>query len=303
MDYNFETVNCIICGSDNTYPVSDKGQFNLPANVVLCKECGLGYLNPRWDKNSYLNFYKNEYDKYYRPHIIDKKAGKAVRDNDIIKRFERYNLFPEHVNNILDIGSGEGTNLSDLGEHFHESKLFAIEPSLTAQNNLKGSGIILVSDSIDSSWTEAYKGNFDLIIMRHVAEHFMDPISALSKINGVLSDKGVIYLAVPDSLKPNQNLEKRWFRAVHTYYFNKYSLRNLMSKTGFEIIKLVEGDDFNQGELYLMARKTNNPVSLNISEDHFTIQKEIFNLRLKREGNYFHKVISLTNRIVKKIIK
>jgi len=68
-DYDFEIVDCNVCGENNTEQISSKGKFGLPANVVLCKNCGLGYLNPRWNSEAYINFYSNNYDDLYRPDI------------------------------------------------------------------------------------------------------------------------------------------------------------------------------------------------------------------------------------------
>jgi hypothetical protein len=55
MAFVFETVTCNICGADDFDLLATEGQFGLPTHVGLCRQCGLGYLNPRWDKNSYLS--------------------------------------------------------------------------------------------------------------------------------------------------------------------------------------------------------------------------------------------------------
>ncbi|MGB1103628.1 MAG: hypothetical protein ACPG21_08370 [Crocinitomicaceae bacterium] len=47
MDYNTEKVNCNLCGEDDTDLLSTVGQHGIPINLVICKNCGLGYLNPR----------------------------------------------------------------------------------------------------------------------------------------------------------------------------------------------------------------------------------------------------------------
>lgn len=67
MNYQFEKVKCNLCGSNDYEKVCEEGKFGLPTNVILCKECGLGYLNPRWDGDSYMNFYRYEYDKCKLP--------------------------------------------------------------------------------------------------------------------------------------------------------------------------------------------------------------------------------------------
>ena len=137
MDYKFETVNCNLCNSSNYRTVSNKGKFGLPTIVVICLECGLCYLNPRWNKESYLHFYQSEYDKYYRPHIKKKPTVNRKVINPIEFRLRQLGFFPKNAKHILDIGSGEGNNLFHFKSLLQDSKLYAIEPSLESQNILK----------------------------------------------------------------------------------------------------------------------------------------------------------------------
>lgn len=290
MDYNLESVACAICKNVETELISKKGQFDLPLNVVLCKKCGLGYLNPRWDKKGYADFYKNEYDKFYRPEITTEFKVENPDSNIIIKRLKQSQMLPNTLMSILDIGSGAGKNLLSLGQLYPKSNLFAIEPSMKSQKILKDNGVSILSNDIDSNWENQCDEKFDLIIMRHVLEHFLDPISALKKVEHILNTNGIVYLAVPNNLNPTANLDKSWFRVVHTYYFNKYSLHNLFALTGLKILKLVEGDLDNRGEVFLVATKTNVNIPQEISTKHFEIQKQVFLKKRRKENSFIRRV-------------
>lgn len=305
MDYTFEFVKCNICGSDNYYEISNKGQFGLPANVVICKECGLVYLNPRWDSDSYLDFYKHKYDNYYRPRLTTNNPSKGKPKNHvnpILKRIEELGLVPEKINNILDIGSGEGENLIDFGARYPDSKLYAIEPSQKSQKYLKISDINLITDDVNADWEEDYVGMFDIIIMRHVLEHFLNPVMILKKVRKVLSEKGILYVAVPNNLNPTQNLQNSWFRVVHTYYFNRYSLANILTISNLMALKIVEGDDSNSGEVFLIAKQSTGKNLLSTSKEHYVIQKDKFISILKKENKFINKVLTRPRRILKKLI-
>lgn len=301
MQYNYEKVKCAVCKNDNTFPLSNKGQFDLPVNVVLCKDCGLGYLNPRWDNQSYMNFYATDYDKYYRVPVKNDNPENYAK-NPIIRRLDKQKLIDSNVKNILDIGSGEGENLRDLGRYFKGSKLYAIEPSPTAQDCLRKLNINILGSDINEQWEKNGIQKFDLIIMRHVLEHFLDPVAVLNKVNEVLSPNGIVYIAVPNSLNPNFNLESHWFRVVHTYYYNKYSLINLTSLANLKIINLLEGDDINSGEVFLMAKKSESKIPLNISNKHYQIQKKIFDVQLKKERTLLYKSIKLSKKLKNKFV-
>lgn len=273
----------------------------MPTNVVLCKECGLGYLNPRWDRESYLRFYRKEYDKYYRPDISKIELSESA-NHPIGMRFKKYDLLPKEVKNILDIGSGEGSNLRYFKSLFPNSKLFAIEPSTESQKHLEKLGVCIVDDDVDNSWHRDYQSKFDIIIMRHVIEHFMNPVQIMTKIRSILSSSGVVYLAAPNNLNPVQRLESSWFRNVHTYYFNKYSLRNLLKIAGFKPLLLVEGDEFNIGEVYLVARKSDIESRPEFTRRHYEEQLVVFTKKLKNDRNVLHSGIRLMKNIFNKLL-
>ncbi|MFK8038657.1 MAG: class I SAM-dependent methyltransferase [Crocinitomicaceae bacterium] len=301
MDNKLESVNCNICRNDNFELISNKGQHNIPLSVGLCKECGLGYLNPRWNADGYIEFYKNEYDKYYRPELISNKSAVGFKINPILQRLKDRDIVPNKLKTVLDIGSGAGDNLLDVRKQFTDSKLFAIEPSLESQEVLKNNNINILSDDVNANWDSKSTTKFDLIIMRHVLEHFLDPLAILKRVKNVLDEKGVLYIAVPNNLAPNQSLEKSWFRVVHTYYFNKYSLKNILDLAGLDCIEIVEGDKFNAGEVFLMAKKGNLEKEIKIDKEHYITQKAVFESVKKKQNSPVYKLTQTLKKMIKRI--
>lgn len=301
VNYTFETISCNLCGSDSEQLVSDKGRFGLPTNVVLCRNCGLGYLNPRWTAESYIKFYQEDYDTYYRPTMSKDMQSWEQQQNPMMLRLESLGVIPNNVQSILDIGSGEGLNLKFLGREFPNAKQYAIEPSQESQLLLKKSGVDVISESVDTDWNVEYTGKFDIIVMRHVLEHFMNPLEAMKKVRNALSPSGILYLAVPNNLNPTRELETNWFRNVHTYYFNKYSLENLMKLSGFKVQSLNEGDEYNRGEVYLVA-SCSNVEQPTFSQKHFETQSLVFQDKLKSDNSVINKLVSSLKRLKKKVV-
>ena len=65
------------------------------------------------------------------------------------------------------------------------------------------------------------------------------------KISSKLSAKGVLYIAVPNMMKPFGNLRRYWFRVPHIWYFSTSTLlritklvklKSLTIKDGYELI-------------------------------------------------------------------
>ena len=298
-----EVVSCAVCNSSDLEEISTQAQFNIEAHVCVCNDCGLSFLSPRWDKATYLDFYINKYDHYYRENPSKLPAEKdPFSYYPIIKRIEKSLANTNTPSKILDIGSGDGSKLESIQKAYPEAAFFAIEPSGTLQKELTKRNITFVSNDIETTWESQYQ-NFDFIIMRHVLEHMLDPISVLKKLHNVMADNGIIYIAVPNALNLDTPLTSFFFRAVHTYYFSPLSITNILKKAGFEIIDIKPGDENLKNELFLFAKKSNISNDLVINKQNATEQIKSYKAKLKEENSLPFKIklgiTSLFNFIIK----
>ncbi len=130
--------------------------------------------------------------------------------------------------NILDVGCGYGLGLKYLKEQLPNASLYGIEASPDGIKSMQSIkiGATLITDDFDSPWENKYENKMDLIILRHVFEHLLDPIESLNKLRKSLKPTGLIYFAVPDMIDIRTNLRDYdywWeyiFRSVHTYYYS-----------------------------------------------------------------------------------
>jgi SAM-dependent methyltransferase len=299
---DFENVSCVLCGSNDHDLLCTHGQHNLPAYVVLCKNCGLGFLNPRWTESRYSKFYATEYDKYYRTYLV--KKGESVVSNTVIPqtvpafvRMKNAGIMPDSIRAILDIGSGSGGFIQQARTVFPSADYFAIEPSHNCQEVLRSINVALVSDNVNSAWDETFKGKFDFINMRHVLEHFLDPLSVLKKVRETLITDGLVCIAVPNSGKPGLPLLSYFFRAVHTYYFNRSTLVALAARAGLEPVLIIEGDKFNQHELVIVCSKGD---FISETPSVYSAQKQIFLPFIRHERSLGYKLKQAVRRVLGK---
>lgn len=238
MNIEWVAVECHICHSKKNpeplklhgSPLVD-GQFGYAVHPVIC-ECGLVYLNPRWSKDDYNVFYEKYYDDLYRLEIKPDYGVDGVIKN-MVTILDRINIhIGKKVVNILDVGCGHGYGLKYLKEQIPDSTIYGIESSPECCKTLKIEtiGATLITTDFDSNWTDKYKDKFDLIILRHVVEHMLEPIESMKKLKTVLGKKGFIYLSTPDMMHPRIELRdydkwwEYWFRPVHPYYYCKETL-------------------------------------------------------------------------------
>jgi SAM-dependent methyltransferase len=249
-----EPVACHICGG-SPQTIITQGQFGLPAHVAICRGCGLVYLNPRWSRARYQQFYAHEYNQYFRiitaPDIYTKRVSTIVQCiNQATSRRE--------FATILDVGSGDGFTLDALKGQYQATTLLSIESSQTEQNMLRQKGYHLIAEDVDSDWHLAYANSVDLVIMRHVIEHFLDPVGVLQKVASVLKPDGLLYLATPDMMNPRGDLTRYWFRVVHTYYFSEITLRRTFMQAQLELAAPVMHES---SEMICILRRAERPYS------------------------------------------
>lgn len=295
-----EIAGCSLCGSSKADTVCEHGQFGLPAHVVVCQACGFSYLSPRWTKARYSIFYAQEYDRYYRPEVISQNEGKS-KYLPVIAIVERMKASAnwKHFKRVLDIGSGMGhalIYLRDLADG--SSKYAAIEPSLKCQENLRAESIQLISDDVDSDWDDQHKGTFDFVIMRHVVEHFHEPMSVLKKVRNVLTEDGLVYVAVPNAANPTRPVRSHFFRVVHISYFTPRSLKGLLNMSGFEVLSMIEGDPHDKHEVVAICRKGPEIKYKGDRRDH---DKQMMIYAASSRWDLFHEIKSKLVRLLRRL--
>ncbi|MFZ5775057.1 MAG: class I SAM-dependent methyltransferase [Thermodesulfobacteriota bacterium] len=242
----WETMRCHLCGAIPEQPVllADEplthGQFGYEVHPVIC-QCGLVCLNPRWTPATYGEFYARHYDPLYRLEIKPDYGVDGVRRNmaEVWGRVRPHMAASGAGLTILDAGCGSGHGLAYLKEQEPEATICGIEASPECRRILTEEvGAELLDSDLDGPWVEKNQGRFDLIILRHVVEHFLTPVETLRRLRTTLSDGGRIYIAVPDMMHPRTVLRdydkwwEYWFRAVHPYYYCRETLFSTLALAG-----------------------------------------------------------------------
>jgi SAM-dependent methyltransferase len=205
-----EATLCNLCGSDDTklrFQLRDYRLYVDDAlwNVVECRRCGLGYLNPQPTSEELARYYPPEYFA---------RRGEFSR---------RYGRLAQHVTSVppgrlLDVGTARGDFLALMQERGWE--VVGIEPSPAAGNpyNLEIHQAHFPEESpLDS---EA----FDVITAWAVFEHLHDPGRAFAECARMLRPGGSLLVQVPN-LRSLQALARLEDIPRHLYFFSERTLR------------------------------------------------------------------------------
>ena len=98
------------------------------------------------------------------------------------------------------------------------------EPSEFLSNFSKTKGINIINGFIND-----IKGEYDLVIMRHVFEHLLNPVHELKKLRKHI--KKYLFIEVPGCVNSIPSIQN-----AHNYYFSLNTLNYILNKCGFKKI-------------------------------------------------------------------
>lgn len=126
-------------------------------------------------------------------------------DFDVMHKFMIRSFEPFFVEgNVLELGSYKGDFTKRLLPYF--KSIHGIEASSEAIKEAKeklGNKVEFIESTFEDFRTDQL---YDNIILTHTLEHLEDPVFILSKINQWLSDKGRLFLVVPNANAPSRQI-------------------------------------------------------------------------------------------------
>lgn len=232
-----------LCGSDNVELIAAIDRFSLPFRSYICANCGLIFTSPYISEISLGQYYNT----YYHPltfGTLDENINLFSRDQGRkIFNWVRPFLMSKRVN-VFEVGAGNGSNLREFGaaacNDNVECGLFGIEfnESFVAYGN--NNGTKLASTKL-SEYVECCKIKFDVIILSHVLEHFIDIGFQLDLLRRVSHKNTIIYIEVPGVLDLKNKFVYgydfiRFLTHAHNFNFTKLSLIYVMSLYGYTLL-------------------------------------------------------------------
>jgi len=234
---------CHVCSSRTLYicdlsqalrrVTSDCRPWKSGGSVGVCENCGIiqHVVDKTWRKE--ISQIYQEYDIYHQgcgvENAIFPFGGEVPmpRSKKFLKRFYDEISLPKQ-GNILDVGCGNATFLSEFKLKYPQWALFGQDP-----NSKNSQAANFTKDDIDFYHCpiEKIDETFDLITLFHVLEHIEGPIEFLTKLKSKLKKDGKIVIQTP-------NLEQNPFDLVvadHCSHFTMDNFNKLTDPAGLEI--------------------------------------------------------------------
>ena len=232
-------VKCNLCGANDylRLPVKNiRANTHKKIKLVICNNCGLLYLNPRWTNARYVQFYQKEYrdlvgipiDVLHQRELLQQMQLRGSRCLSFCHEFIGPN------SKVLEVGCSNGGILRAF-QFAGYKKLFGVEPNVAesqfARDNL---GLRVVTGMLEDANFEPE--SFDLILIVASIDHFQDPLNYLQQMHKLSLPGGYLFVDAYDTLQLLK-IGRLFVKMDHCYYFTAATLNRLLAKAGWETIK------------------------------------------------------------------
>lgn len=272
------------------------GETSEDVQLCHCRSCGFCYYNPRLEsdevKRLYDGYRGSEYQRMRQRHEpmyteeFNAALGKDPREQKVRKELLREYLRSERnldeIRSVLDYGGDRGQFICDelcaAERYVYEISGTAPEPGIHSLTSLD----------------ECKRRRFDLIMCCHLLEHASDPLEELEGILTLADRDTMIYIELPyvfvfrdisASMKERvvslgltlipqtlidvfaQRFRDSFIMHEHINFFNGSSLRELLERSGLDVLRLDVPSDNIGPEQHSIIRCLARKKSVSGSDD------------------------------------
>lgn len=136
---------------------------------------------------------------------------------------------------LLDIGAGTGDFVNSC-KITKKWTAIGIEPNPKARKLAQNKGIEIVEN-----YEQLPQKTFNVITLWHVLEHLPDLENQIRKINSLLTENGILIVAVPNFKSWDAQHYKQFWAAYdvprHLWHFSKTSIEKIFTAKGFQLLE------------------------------------------------------------------
>ena len=278
-------ITCPVCNKTDFEFVYKGEEENIQYQYVICKDCGLVFINPRMSEKEYKDFYQRD----FKEKDFEKQFKRDIKRGKDFIFYLDFNNIKLKGKSILDIGCYSGGILKAFQDH--GCHVTGVDFNRKAVEFGQNKNLYLKLKEVDIT------KQYDIVLIIHTIEHLLDPERSLKRIAEVLlKDDGLLYIQTPGIL----NLKAEGYNLNvnmglgHVFYFSFTTLRNFLSKAGFSIIKADEG-------INVIAQNTKREFGGYIS-DYKNTKALLEKAKNYKPNEHRRKALNFSASIMKKIV-
>ena len=262
---------CLLCGGPTTLlypsnvPVGEaiakdemactSPHLSIHDDIFTCRTCGLARSQPAHSIEEIEDLYRDVEDHDYL-------ASEEERRADFRRALEAIEAHPfvDGPGTVLEIGSAVGLFLDEAQKRGWTA--VGIEPSRWATHEAQQKGLSVFNGTLEEF--DADGKRFDVIASWDVWEHLEDPVRALELAHRLLKPGGLLVVTTVNMGGVMAKLMRGkwpWFMRMHLHYFTRGSLREMVKRAGFDVLRLsTQSKTLKLGYLMARSRKLFGPI-------------------------------------------
>jgi SAM-dependent methyltransferase len=228
---------CNLCGSTEPETLARRDRYGYPAELAMCRACGLGFLSPRLSAAEYESFYEHVYRPLvsaYHGRRIDAETVQVDQQAyaDELMPFLREHL-PRRPATVLDVGGSTGIVAAAVRDAFG-ARATVLDPAPDELAKAEATGMETVAgfaeefDPGDRRW--------DLVLLCQTIDHLLDVRATLASLRRLTADDGRAFVDVLDLMiaARKQGTVEGAAKIDHPYYLTHDTATAFFLLTGYQ---------------------------------------------------------------------
>lgn len=198
-------------------------------DIYYCQSCGLARSHPSVGSVELEDLYREVEDPEYLV-SEDERRGSFRQALEVVEEYHP-------PGRLLEVGSAVGLFLDEGRKKGWQVE--GIEPSSWASEHARRRNLEVYTGTLDSYNVRGEP--FDAVVLWDVLEHLVDPVAALRRAGELLKPGGILAFATVNMGGLGARLSRGrwpWFMRMHLHYFTRRSLTDLVTREGFEVVRL-----------------------------------------------------------------
>lgn len=228
---------CPICASRHVQLRYNVNKYK----IFSCSSCQGGFTFPRPEALEVPEIYGEGYLNNYKQTPSHGEEYSDWRFDCLSKLIETSGGPLSSINKryVLDIGCATGYFLSRFKEDGWETTGVDVSHQSAEYAKKKFGLNVIVGDFLGA---DIASHSYDLVLMIHVIEHFIDPNKTLQKVRDILKRGGLFFLETPNWDGIGSIIQKeRWSHLIppeHLNFFGPSSMRIFTEQNQFQILSM-----------------------------------------------------------------
>ena len=234
--------SCNLCGGTLLVTLTHRDRYGFPAQASACARCGLVFLNPRMNAETYARFY----DGVYRP-LVSAFHGRLIDARTIQDEQREYAadrasfVWPfvqgAGLRTLLDIGGSTGVVAAHFMRTFGLSGTL-IDPAPAEVEEAKSFGLETITGLVEQYQFGSRK--FDVILICQTVDHLLDVAGTLKRIRQLMTPNGRLFIDIVDfraAYLRNWSIEDAT-KIDHPYYLTQGTMGAFLRRAGFNVLRV-----------------------------------------------------------------